>query len=434
MTRSDNTSADRPLRAFYVAALVVCILLRALYVVQSDASSLYTQWSTAGDAEVYDRFGWNLVAHGTLGVGNQPSGFAMPAYPLFLAGIYCVAGHLPGAARWVQILLGVVTIVALGQFARILGGPRARVLAVAIGAIYPFFIYFTGEILTETLFLAAYSGMILTAARLGERGRPLDGVLHGLCLALTFLTRPVGLFLEPAALILARPWSPVNRRSRLAGLGIGFLLFGLAWGSWIARNRSALGETVLLDTHSGMALYLGHLESIGMSQEEIGRRLWYGHADVARGNLPGGPAGELDANRRAGELARQSMRADPGRFLRSVARNIARIWLYLNFSDMGSPTGTVGLATLVGWASYAPVLLLAGAGLVRLRRLRSHAFTAILALFAISSLVHGIFIGGQRYRVGTLDPLLIVLAALALDQWLGRFPRIRRLTGEEHPS
>lgn len=112
-------------RFLYFGALLLGLALRLVYVSTSDPTKLYTRWSTATDAVVYDRFGWNLVTHGTLGIGDRPSGFAMPAYPMLLAGIYRVTGHLPGAVRWIQALLGVLTIFTLGRLSRLLGGTRA---------------------------------------------------------------------------------------------------------------------------------------------------------------------------------------------------------------------------------------------------------------------------------------------------------------------
>ncbi len=416
--RSLSSSAP-PDRIAYLLLALLCLGIRLVYVSGTGMDQLYTRWSTATDAVVYDQFGWNLASRGTLGVGDRPSGFAMPGYPMLLAAVYHVFGHLPGAARYLQAFLGLLTVLAIGRTAGILAGRRAELIAVAAGAVYPFFVYFTGEILSECLFMAALSGMLLTAAQAGRDGRTSSGILHGACLTVAALTRPVGVFLEPAVLVLARPWSRTQRRPRIAGLLLGFLLCGTTWGGWIARNRSVFGETIPFDTHGGFALYLGHLEAIGASQQEIHEKLGYTHDSVAQGRIPGGPRGELETDRRSAAKAWESIRQDPRRFALSVLRNVAALWFRLNYSDVAAGTGRLTLATLAGWASYCPILGIACAGLWRLlRERRWRVLAAFLGIFLITSAVHGVVIGGQRYRVATIDPLLLVLAPLGADGWI----------------
>jgi 4-amino-4-deoxy-L-arabinose transferase-like glycosyltransferase len=405
------------------------LAIRLLFVGTADPHQLFTRWSTATDAVVYDQFGWNLATHGTLGVLDRPSGFAMPGYPILIACIYRVTGHLPGAVRWVQAVLGVLTVLALGAMARHLAGPRAAFLAVMAAAVYPQLVYYTGEILTECLFITAYAGMLLTALRIGERGRVPDGVFHGVCLTVAALTRPVGIVLEPAVLILARPWARENRRTRLAGLLLGFLLYGTAWGAWMIRNRHVFGETIPFDTHGGFALYLGHLESIGESQDQIAHHIGYNHTTIARGDLPGGPRGELEADRRSARKAWESIRESPQRSVRCFLRNLAALWIRLDFSEVGGGGRPVGLMTLVGCVSYLVVLVLGLGGLWRLFHDRRWApLLAFVAAFALSSAVHAVVIGGQRYRVATLDPILLVLAAIAADAGIAALERSRSLT------
>jgi 4-amino-4-deoxy-L-arabinose transferase-like glycosyltransferase len=415
-------SPHSPIRIAYLLAAGLCLAIRLLYAGTADPHELFNRWSTAGDAVVYDQFGWNLATHGVLGVGERPSGFAMPGYPILLAGVYRVAGHLPGAVRWIQALLGFIAVLILGRMAHHLAGRRAELLAVAAGAIYPHFIYFTREILTECLFITAFSGMLLTALLVGKRGRVADGVLHGACLAIGALTRPVGLFLEPAVLILARPWARDHRRSRLAGLLLGLLVYAIAWGAWIARNRQVFGETILFDTHGGFALYLGHLGSIGAGYADQD----YTHEMVARGELPGGPRGELERDRRSAEKFWKSTRENPRRSALLFLNNVVGLWTKLNFSEVAAAARMVPLATVVGWLSYPPVLLLGLAGLWKLYR--DHRWVpllAFLAVFATTSAVHALIVGGQRYRVATVDPILLVLAAIAADAALAALGRSR---------
>jgi 4-amino-4-deoxy-L-arabinose transferase-like glycosyltransferase len=419
--------ASSPARRLYWSAVALCVIFRGLALVGTNPDGVMSRWSTATDAAVYDRFGWNLAHRGVLGFEDRPSAFALPAYPLLVAGVYRVAGHRPTAVRVVQGVLGVLTVVALGRLAGCLGGRRSELAAVLGGAVYPYFLYFTREILTETLFLFAFSAMLLSAVRLGRTGRLRDGVFHGASVALALLTRPTGLALEPAALLLARPWAREHRARRLAALLLGLIVLAGAWGSWIARNRAVFGETVLLDTHVGFARLVGQLVSRGLSAEEVVREVGYRHRDIEMNRLPGGPRGELEADRRSGEKARRLIREDPAGFLRTIPRNAAVLWLGLNFSDVGREGGGTVLLALVGWACYGPLLLLGIAGLLRLFRSgRRVEGVSVLLLLAATTFLHALVLGGQRYRVGTIDPVLLVLAAWEASVWFRTWREKRR--------
>jgi 4-amino-4-deoxy-L-arabinose transferase-like glycosyltransferase len=399
-------------RRAYYACLLLAVLVRCAFVAFSDARSLYSRWSTVTDAALYDKLGWNLVTEGTYGVGSRPSAFSLPAYPLVLATVYRVVGHLPGAVRWVQVLLGLGTVVLLGRLARSLGGRRSEMLAVALAAAYPYFIYFTGEILTETLFIFALSGALLSAARLGSQGRVRDGALHGMFASLLVMTRPMGLFLEMGALFLARPWAREGRRRRLIGLLVAAIFVAVPWSGWIVRNHRAFGETLLLDTHGGYALYMGQLLARDLDEKEVYARLGYSRLSIEKGILPGGARGEVLADRRCGREALAMIRADPAAFVTAFRRNVTNLWFGLNMVQVAAKGGGLLPLTLVGWLSYSPILLLGLAGLLRLGwQHRWVALAAVLTSFLLSSMLHGLVLGGMRYRVATLDPFLLVLAS-----------------------
>ena len=399
-------------RRVYYACLLLALLVRCGFVAFSDPRSLYSRWSTVTDAAVYDKFAWNLVTEGTFGAGSRPSAFCLPAYPLLMAGVYGVIGHLPGAVRWVQVLLGVFTVLLLGRLACCLGGRRAEIFAVILAGVYPYFIYFTGEILTETLFIFALCGALHSAARLGSRGRVRDGALHGVFATLLVMTRPTGLFLEMGALILARPWVREGRRRRMMGLLAAALFVAAAWGGWVMRNRRAFGETVLLDTHGGFGLYVGQLLSRQLDEGEIYSRVGYSHLNIEKGTLPGGARGEVLADRRCGREAVAMIRADPATFVTVFRRNVTNLWLGVDVGLVAARGGGFVPLAIVGWLSYAPLLVLGLAGLLRLGwQHRWIPLATALTSFLLSSSLHGLVLGGMRYRVATLDPFLLVLAS-----------------------
>lgn len=421
-------------RWLFLAALGLCVMTRVALVAPSDPSRVMTRWSNMGDASLYDRFGWNLASRGVLGIGDRPSAFVMPGYPLLVAAVYRVAGHVPGAVRSVQVVLGLLTVLALGRLAGGLGGPRAETFAVAAGAFYPFFLYFVPEILTETLFLSCFSGMLFTATRLGRTGNLRDGVFHGICLAAAVMTRPVALAMEPGVLLLARPWTRERCGTRLAGLLFALGILCLAWGGWITRNRSVFGELVPFDTHGGFTLYGSQLIARGLDQETVVRttiaELGYYRYDIEKGTLPGGPRGELEADRRARDRALEMIRQDRSAYFARIFKNVARLWLNLDFGEIDQKASGLGLVALAGWCSFLPVAILGLAGLGRAYRCgRPEIFAASLWVLAMTTLLFGLTHAGKRYRVATIDPVLLTLAAWEADQrlreWAARAKTLR---------
>src|SRR5918995_3690581 len=73
-----------------------------------------------------------------------------PGAPLFYAGIYYLTGGVhPGLARLAIALLGLVTIAVCFLLGRRLSGPAAGLIAAALAAAYPAFVFNTGRLLSE---------------------------------------------------------------------------------------------------------------------------------------------------------------------------------------------------------------------------------------------------------------------------------------------
>ncbi|MBI5629291.1 MAG: glycosyltransferase family 39 protein [Elusimicrobia bacterium] len=404
---------------FYALAVALGLGVRAWLVAGTDGGSLYNRWSTVDDGEVYDRFAWNLAAQGVLGVGRRPSAFILPAYPVFVAGIYSLSGRYPGAVRWVQVLLGILMVMMLGRVARLLGGPGAELLMVAMGAVYPYFLYFIPQLLTENIFLPAFAGMLWTALRMGRGGGWLDGFLHGVCLAAAAMTRAIGIFIEPALLLLARPWVREGRAGRLRGLGLGYLFFALAWGSWMARNRAVFGEIVPLDTRTGWYLYYSQMVTLDRTGEAW-RHLPYGSRRIAEGAIPS-PREELAISKEGRRLAFKNMRGD-WKFLPSIVlKNSAAMWLCLDFSEVRRHSGLAALPAVAGWLSYLFVLCFGLAGFLWARRRGEWEFcAAVLWAVFVTMAIYATTSAGNRYRATTIDPFLMILASCWLSERLSR--------------
>ena len=169
------------------------------------------------DPLTYDQLARNLLA-GRPYVGasfyfptgtENPTAYWDPLYPLFLAGIYALVGHDLLAVRLVQVVLGVASCGLLYVLGHSVFGPRIGLLGAGFAAIYPFFIYYTGQLLTETLFIFLIL-TLLTLARATAQRR-IRGTLAvltlGITAGLTVLTRAEALYFAVLLIVVLGWWS-----------------------------------------------------------------------------------------------------------------------------------------------------------------------------------------------------------------------------------
>lgn len=342
--------------------------------------------------------------------------FRMPGYPLFLA--LCI-GHVP-AARIAQAVLDTSTVLAAFLLARRWLPGKTALIAALLVALNPFLIYFTGLLLTETLFTCLLTwGLVLLVWRR-------NFLWGGLVLALSIHVRPgaalLPLLLGILAVFVIRRFEPPGPQ-RWFKLPVGttmLLLTVLALLPWAVRNKVVLGHWVWLSTGGGIARCDGfHADATGASDQRF--------VTGAEMRVRLRPLGELDRDRYLNEQASkwtsETMRKEPMRLAELSARKAARTWSPVPLS---AEYGSRPLYRAVGWAYSAPLLALACAGLVS-RSIDRPGKWLLLAVLVYLTMGAVATVGSLRYRMPG-EPILAVLAAAAAQsalQWLSR-PRYKR--------
>ena len=330
--------------------------------------------------------------------------FRTPGYPVFLAAL----GANVRAARAAQALLDVSTVLAAYLLARKWMGHWPSFMAAFLVAFNPFLVYFSGLILTETLYTAMLAwGMVLLA---WER----NFLWGGLVLAVSVLVRPSAVLLTVAlgyAAVFAtrvpgeidtkrRPWMRVPVGATM------LVLTALVLTPWAVRNKTVVGTWVVLTTNGGVTKYDGfHPEADGSSDQRFLATKEF--ATLRQLN-------EVQRDRvlseKANEWIRQTWRERPRDLMKLTLLKVARTWSPVPLSD---DFGSRWIYRAAALAFSIPFYLLVVVGLwtgPRKGGLSGWGKLFLLTPAVYFTLVHAMTVGSLRYRV-PVEPLLAVLAA-----------------------
>lgn len=394
------------------------------------------------DAQAYAAIASNLEQGEGFTVGaqaTQPSSNYSPGLPLFVAGIYEVAGGVhERLARVVLAVIGTLSVLFAYLIGRRLGpqlvsyaGYRRlnsptvwpALVAALVVAVYPALLEYQGMLMSEPLAATLLSGGVLAVLWAWDGGRwrwLLPGALFG---ALA-LARPeyLGVAVLAALVIFAREWRDWGPSLLRAAV---FLLAAfVVIAPWTIRNAVALDRFVPISTGGGQVLFAGtYLPSDG-DPEKVGAQVVAENPDLfqpqdaerlrleqilarlAADRYPG-----METDQALSKLGKEQLwddvSEDPVEYAGFFATKVWRIWGHGPRDVMREPVwevlhwllvafGLLGLAILA-WQRRWEALLLG---------------TIFLAITAFSALL----VASPR-RVLVLVPLLAALASVGIA-WL----------------
>jgi 4-amino-4-deoxy-L-arabinose transferase-like glycosyltransferase len=283
-------------------------------------------------------------------------------------------------------------------------------LAAALVAFNPFLIYFSGLLLSETLFTAMLAWAMVLIAWSGtaeSTGRArLMWVGGTIILALSILVRPgaIGMPVGLAAL-----GAFVNRRaarayhpSPLWPLPVGATAIAatvLVLLPWAYRNHRVVGHWVWTSTNAGFTAYDGfNPDADGSSRQDFIAEM----PQLLRMD-------EVGRSDYLTKRARDYTDAHPERVTQLALAKIARTWSPMPLSsDFGRPI-YVAAALLYG----VPFFLLVILGLLS-GGMPVSAKVFLLAPAIYLTAVHALSVGSLRYRVPAEVPMAVIAAACAV--------------------
>ncbi len=339
---------------------------------------------------------------------NEPTAYRAPGYPMVLSALRWFGVIDVRDIRIVQAMMGVAFLALLFVLARTWFSEKAGLVAVGLGAIYPYFVYMTGSILATTWYTLLIVGGTVMCFYHQQHQRWWTAALFGLIWGIAVLTRPVAFVL----LVVLLFWAIFISRFRLRRHHalISMLTLGLIVIPWSVRNSVVMGMPGLV-SNTGYNLWLGNNPS---AKPEQGSSI-----DVPDTLMT--VASRLSSEQKQNEFwMRQALL-----YIRSHPIAAAQGWLekgMLFWRPDPSPTtkGVVrrfGLIWWIGVASFTPLLLLALLSpLISNPQQRRYLVLWFGFGFAYT-LVHALFFVKVRFRL-PLEPFIILAAAHTLVSWI----------------
>jgi 4-amino-4-deoxy-L-arabinose transferase-like glycosyltransferase len=355
------------------------------------------------------------MAVGTVPV-DTPTSMWDPLYIVLYAGVLGMGIKGLLGMRLLNVMFGAVTAVLGYKTGLMLGGKRTGWIVGLALVLYPYYIYYTGLLMPETLnfmLLAAVMCVLIIATyRLTIWWSIALGVLIGL-LALTrsniilfipFLLLYIFLYKIRKGLIV----------KKLLSILIVLAAFLAIMSPWIIRNYDVHGRLMLIPNRSGINLWMrNNPDAIAPELAAAGQSIPPQMLD----NLREKELLQFPNFTQKDEIERDEILQD--RMMRFIAANPG-YFAYMCWLRLGDFLAVVGpnirglAVTVAGWLSYGVALVFSILSLWFLRR-RFRELWVFYALILYYIVSHTLLHGGIQYRL-PIDQFFVLLAALTISR------------------
>jgi hypothetical protein len=334
----------------------------------------------------------------------------MPLTAFVIAGVSLVSNESILAVKVFFAGISALTIYYIAALSHQIYPTRyTGIIAAAIASVYPYFIYYSSLLLSETIFLLLIVLLFLQLLKMDENNR--NSLKLGAIAGFAHLSRPTLLLFYPVAVL----WKYFLMKGSVRGLVIAVILFSVIVAPWGVSNYLRFGEFRLSTSGSGQALWEGNnpwnkTGSVSGSfsdpeayLEEVPEHL-----------------NEFEADDWKKQQAVQYIKENPAEFVDLSIKKFFRFWnLWPNSAEHQS-----AIYKLISLLSFLPMLLLSIVFIVVF--IKDFKRLSILYLFvAYYTAIHMITIGSIRYRL-PLEPLLVAMAACVLAYYFNANVRQKR--------
>jgi hypothetical protein len=382
-------------RNFLFFWLGLSALLRLAFVIKTGAGGL------SPDAYDWMNTGWAIASGQGFGGSWRP-----PGYAFYLAGVFLLFGKSVIAAKLMNVVLGTVTVLLAYLTAKTLFNARTARITAALLSFYPYFLAYTGDLLSETFLTFMLAAAVYLIVRASARPSWKNAAAAGILVGLTGLTKSTSL----PFFLLACAWLWWRTGKFRTGFTVGiFTLLTIA--PWTLRNYYHYDKSYIMPVNTPWYSLYGSSCDEALWPESLPERDSPSTDDITAPAIPKDwgyvsalPLPERD--KYCKEKAISWIRANPGKFRTLLYERALHFWRL--YPIMAWPWQKhLAMATS---GVYIPLCFLGLAAAWR----RFRETSLLLALFASYTAVHVFFVVTLRYRV-PIDTFVIMAAALALD-------------------
>jgi len=375
----------------------ISLLLRLLYVIPLSPLNLP---SDSGE--------WSSLASGILAGKGFGASWRAPVYVFFLAFIYGIFGYSVLAVRIIQALVSAFNAFLIFSIGKKIFNRKVGFLAGLIFAFYPYFIFFTGTILAETLYTFFISLSVYALLLNLENNSLKTRIFCGVSLGLTSLTKGSfpPFFAFVVLWILIRDRAELLEKIKTAGVILAFALLTMI--PWSLRNCLYYGHFTLVST-GGLSFWLSNnplsirLETV--PAQDIEGDYWdqkFKHWPVSRLKEIE-KLGRIEADKQFKREAWDFILSNPKNYLNLMRMRLFHFWRL--WPKIAPKRNKLAAKCTSAW--ILPFGLL---GIILSFKMYWRKTLILIFLFATFSFVHMMFFSNIRYRV-PLDPLIIVFAS-----------------------
>ena len=363
---------------------------------------------------VLDGFGFTFAEnHWPATLAGEPTAHWSYLYTLYLSLVYSLTGGHALAARLIQaVAVGLLQPWLTWRIANRAFGARAALVAAVGAAVYGYFAYYGGALMTEPFFLTAVLWTLDATCAIvaaGPRVTLRQWLTLGLAAGVAVLFRQVFLLFVPV-MFLWLIWQ--CRRQGLPRLAIRVALAGFVMACliapWTIRNDRAFGQFALLNTSAGFAFFWGNHPIHGYDFIPILKDGQASYGELIPSELKG--LNEVAMERALLERGLGFVREDPVRY---AALSFSRAKEYFKFWPSADSSLAGNLTRVASFGFLLPLSLL-GVGAERTGhgcQVVDRRPIQLLYLFAFFyTVIHLLTWTLVRYRL-PVDAVLTVFAA-----------------------
>jgi len=398
----------RSLGPALAALLFFALVLRLGY-----GLSMYSGASWQASIDNYGDIARVLASEGRYAdvPGGPPSITREPGFPLLLAAGYLLLRHEFAATLTVLCLLNLGTLLLLWSLARDELGERAGWAAAGLGAVYPFYVYYTVNPYRECAY--AFFAMLcvwlwmrwLRAPSL--RGAALLGAVNGWTCLVSFTHFPFAMLSAAAATLV------LVREKRAARLAVFLLCFAGVYGLWPLRTYLHYGAFIISTPYAPFNLYVAMTvppEAKGTPEEAVltAKDPVLAEFDALRRDSP------QEGYRLMVREGLAAVRARPRVYAGRVVTHFLKLWrLYPYPRQYDHGYGKLKWLSLLTEGSLIPAGLTGLFLFLRRTGARPLAVLALLHLFSIS-MIHSLSFAVMRHRLPVMGWFLMFAAYAAV--------------------